>query len=420
MADVITLHPGRLKGTLAVPPSKSIAHRALICAALAKGESVVSPVDDSDDMRATTQCMQALGADISREGKTLRIKGKAHTPAAQPEMDSLESGSTLRFLIPLSLVLSEGGRFFTKGRLGDRPLGPYEVAFAKQGITFEKAPGSIRVSGKLAPGQFELPGDVSSQFVTGLLLSLPLLDGDSEIILTTPPESEGYIDLTIQTMADFGVHVRRPSRQWFEIPGGQSYQAGNYQVEGDYSQAAVLLCANALGSGIALKGLREDSLQGDRAVMELLTRMGARLIREGDALSIAGGALKGIVIDGGAFPDILPMMALTCCLAKGESRIENAGRLRLKECDRLAATVEDLSKLGADIRAEGDAMVIHGRESLQGGVSVDSHNDHRMAMMLSISALYCREPIQLTDPGCVAKSWPGYWEDYISLGGRVK
>ena len=417
---MIMLHPGRLKGTLAVPPSKSIAHRALICAALARGESLVSPVDDSDDMRATTQCMQALGADILRECPSLRIKGGTNAPELLPRMDCLESGSTLRFLMPLSLVLAHGGTFFTKGRLGERPLGPYEAVFAKQGITLEKAPGCIRVKGKLAPGRFELPGDVSSQFVTGLLLSLPLLDGDSEISLTTPPESEGYINLTIQGMADFGVHVRRHSRQRFEIPGGQSYQARAYQVEGDYSQAAVLLCADALGGEVALRGLREDSLQGDRAVIELLTRMGARLIREGDTLSLAGGALTNTVIDGGAFPDILPMMALTCCLAQGESRIENAGRLRLKECDRLAATVEELSKLGADIRAEGDTMMIRGRKELLGGVIVDSHNDHRMAMMLSIAALHCREPIQLTGPGCVTKSWPGYWEDYLSLGGRMK
>jgi 3-phosphoshikimate 1-carboxyvinyltransferase len=417
---MITLHPGRLKGTLAAPPSKSMAHRALICAALAQGESIVSPVDDSEDMRATIGCMQALGADIFREGKTLRLKGRAHAPEALPRMDCLESGSTLRFLIPLSLVLAHGGTFFTKGRLGERPLGPYEAAFAKQGITFERAPGSIRVRGKLAPGLFELPGDVSSQFVTGLLLSLPMLDGDSEIVLTTPPESEGYIDLTIQAMADFGVKVKRSSSQLFEIPGGQGYQARTYQVEGDYSQAAVLLCADALGSGAALRGLREDSLQGDRAAIDLLAGMGAKITREGDSFSLTGGALMGIVIDGGAFPDILPMMALVCCLAKGESRIENAGRLRLKECDRLAATAQELSKLGADIRAEGDTMVIRGREGLQGGVTVDSHNDHRMAMMLSIAALACREPIQLTDPGCVAKSWPGYWEDYISLGGRVK
>lgn len=417
---MITLHPGRLRGTLAVPPSKSIAHRALICAALAQGESVVSPVDDSQDMRATTQCMQALGAAFSREGKTLAIEGRIRAPEALPRMDCLESGSTLRFLMPLSLVLAQGGTFFTKGRLGERPLGPYEAVFARQGILLERASGSIRVKGKLAPGRFELPGDVSSQFVTGLLLSLPLLLGDSEMLLTTPPESEGYIDLTIRVLADFGVKAERPTRQRFEIPGGQSYRARSYQVEGDYSQAAVLLCADALGSQVALQGLKEDSLQGDRAVIRLLTGMGANLVRKEGSLSLAGGDLAGAVIDGGAFPDILPMMALACCLAKGESRIENAGRLRLKECDRLAATVGELSKLGADIRAEGDTMIIRGREELSGGVKVYSHNDHRMAMMLSIAALFCREPIQLADPGCVAKSWPMYWEDYVSLGGRLK
>ncbi len=415
----ITLHPGRLSGVLAVPPSKSVAHRAIICAALANGESAVAPVDVSDDMRATLMCMTAFGAHWQREGGDLRVRGQAFAPKPHPTMDCLESGSTLRFAIPLSLVLTGGGTFQVKGRLKERPLGPYEAIFAQRGIAFEKALDGFSVRGKLAAGRYELPGDVSSQFVTGLLLALPLLEGDSEISLTTPMESEGYVQLTLDVMAGFGVTVHRPDASTFLIPGGQTYISREYQVEGDYSQAAVLLCAGALGSGVRMQGLNLQSHQGDRAVIGILERMGAFPSSDGNTLSIKHGPLQGLVIDGSQIPDALPMLALTLCLSHGKSRIENAGRLRLKECNRLEATVTELTRLGADIRAEGDAMIIHGRESLAGGVLVSSRDDHRMAMMLSIAALHCKEPIILDNPACVKKSWPGYWEDYLALGGSI-
>ena len=415
----VTLHPGQLKGTLSVPPSKSVAHRAIICAALAKGKSEVSPVDDSQDMKAMLQCMAALGTGFAREGRLLRLEGQGRVPDGLPVLDCLESGNTLRFLMPLSLVLAGGGRFLTSGRLAQRPLGPYEALFARQGVALLRTADGFFVQGGLAPGRYELPGDVSSQFITGLLLALPLLDGDSEILLTTPPESDGYLQLTMDTMADFGVTVQRPNPQRFLVPGDQSYRPRDYTVEGDYSQAAVMLCAGAMGSDVALRGLKPESHQGDRAVIGLLQQMGAIYTREGGICSMKAGPLQGICIDGGQFPDILPMMALVCCLSKGESRIENAGRLRLKECDRLTATVTELAKLGADIRAEGDAMVIHGRDTFKGGVLVDSHNDHRMAMMLSIAALHCREPVRLENPSCVKKTWPSYWDDYQALGGII-
>ncbi len=416
---VVTLHPGRLQGTLAVPPSKSVAHRAIICAALAKGESQVSPVDDSQDMQATLQCMASLGADFTREGRLLRIKGQSRRPEEMAVLNCLESGSTLRFLMPLALILAGGGRFLTSGRLGERPLNPYEALFARQGVAFDKMENGFQVQGSLAPGHFELPGDVSSQFITGLLLALPLLAGDSEILLTTHPESEGYLQLTMDVMKEFGVIVQRPHSLKFLVPGSQSYRHRDYTVEGDYSQAAVMLCAGALGSGVVVRGLNPDSHQGDKAVIGLLSQMGAGLVQEDGTCFMKANGLHGIRMDGGQFPDILPMMALVCCLAKGESRIENAGRLRLKECDRLLATVQELSRLGAAIRAEGDDMVIQGRDAFEGGVFVDSHNDHRMAMMLSIAALHCKAPVRLENPACVKKSWPSYWDDYMALGGMI-
>ncbi len=415
----VTLYPGRLKGVLAVPPSKSVAHRAMICAALAAGESHISPVDVSDDMQATLSCMAALGARYTREGDCLQITGRDRMPDNVPVMDCLESGSTLRFLMPLSLAVAGGGTFLAKGRLAQRPLGPYETLFARQGVAFDRIAGGFSIRGRLAPGRFELPGDVSSQFITGLLLALPLLEADSEILLTTPMESQGYVQLTLDTMADFGVISKHFDSNRFLVPGGQRYLPRAYAVEGDYSQAAVLFCAGALGSSIWVQGLKTDSRQGDRAIIGLLEQMGAAFGRDGGQCAVIGGSLHGIDVEGSQIPDILPMLALVCCLARGESRIENAGRLRLKECDRFAATVQELDKLGADIRVQGDTIVISGRETLLGGVTVDSHNDHRMAMMLSIAALHCQRPVQLEGPACVKKSWPGYWNDYKKLGGSI-
>ncbi len=415
----IKLHPGRLSGVLSVPPSKSVAHRAIICAALAKEESVVSPVDVSDDMRATLQCMTALGAHWVREGDNLRICGQAFTPAQHPHMDCLESGSTLRFVIPLTLALTGGGTFLTKGRLKERPLGPFEAVFAPLGITLAKTDSGFDAKGQLAPGRYELPGDVSSQFITGLLLALPLLQGDSEIKLTTAMESEGYVQLTLDAMEGFGVTTKRPAPDWFVIPGGQRYKARSCHVEGDYSQAAVMLCAGALGSSVSIKGLNPDSRQGDKAVIDLLQKMGASYSADGGVCSMHADRLRGTIIDGSQIPDVLPMLALVMSLAQGESRIENAGRLRIKECDRLEATVMELSKLGAKIRAEGDTIFISGQEHLSGGTTVHSRDDHRMAMMLSIAALHCIEPVVLENPACVTKSWPSYWDDYLALGGNV-
>jgi 3-phosphoshikimate 1-carboxyvinyltransferase len=370
-------------------------------------------------MQAMLQCIMALGADCSREGRLLRIRGFSSKPDGIPVLNCLESGNTLRFLMPLSLVLAGGGRFLTRGRLAERPLGPYETLFARQGIMFERLTDGFLLRGRLAPGRFEMPGDVSSQFITGLLLALPLLDSDSEILLSTPPESDAYLQLTMDTMADFGVTVQRPDLQRFFVKGNQTFQSREYTVEGDYSQAAVMLCAGALGSNVSIRGLNYDSHQGDKAVIELLSQMGADFVHKDGACFMKSGSLHGIRIDGGQFPDILPMMALVCSLSKGESRIENAGRLRLKECDRFAATVQELHKLGADICADGDVMMIHGREALRGGVLADSHNDHRMAMMLSIAALHCREPLSIDNPSCVNKTWPSYWDDYRALGGII-
>lgn len=419
----LTLFPGKWSGTLRVPASKSLGHRALICAALAPGESHLIGMDPSEDLEATQAGLEALGAQVLRQGTTWKVQGSTALPSRDLRIPCKESGSTLRFLLPLSLVLGQGGRFLGEGQLGQRPMTPYFNIFQEQGILYDQAPGpalDLLVEGRLKPGVFSLPGDVSSQFVSGLFFALPLLEEDSEVRLQGPLESEAYLTMTIQTMSDFGVELKILSPVHYRIPGGQAYTARKQEIEGDYSQAAFFLVADALGSQVKVKGLKADSLQGDRAVISWLEALGAQSRRDEEGLWMERPAqgLRATVIDGSQCPDIVPILALAAALTPGTTQIVKAGRLRYKECDRLAAVASELGKLGAKILERPEGLEIEGVESFTGGLRVWSHKDHRIAMMLAVAATCCQEPIILEDSQCVAKSYPHFWEDYRALGGR--
>lgn len=418
----VTIAPGRLSGTVAAPPSKSAAHRGLILAALCQGVSTVTPVDLSDDVSATLTGIAALGTHCQRHKEGVRVTGAQLPPAALPLVDCRESGSTLRFLLPAALVLAGGAHFVGRGRLGQRPMKPYEDICRRQGIAYEIGHGGgldLRVEGRLRSGEFILPGDVSSQFVSGLLMALPRLPGDSLIRLTGKVESVGYIRQTIQAMRAFSLEVEARDEGTYRVPGGQRYRPALFQVEGDYSQAAVFLCAGALGSSLWVKGLSGASVQGDQAVLEHLMRMGAGVSRDERGLQVQAGPLAGACIDGSQCPDIVPILALVCALARGESRIVGAARLRLKESDRLAATCQELNRLGGRVEQTGDGLIIQGVESLEGGVICDCHGDHRIAMLLAVAALRCRRPVTLDGVECLSKSYPRFLEDFRQLGGEV-
>jgi 3-phosphoshikimate 1-carboxyvinyltransferase len=430
--SAIRIYPCALRGRIAAPPSKSAAHRALICAALSEGVSHLEAAGYSDDIEATLDAVAALGAVAVREGENLSVTGISPAAGAQapcgmlPLIDCNESGSTLRFLIPVALAVTGGGRFTGRGNLGARPLGPYLEIFARQGIECTRRTEGGRLDmtlkGRLTPGHFSLPGNVSSQFVSGLLFALPLLEGDSTVELTTPLESEGYLDMTLAALGDFGVRVSRPDRGRFEIPGGQRFQSRRRRIEGDYSQAAFFLAAGAMGSALEVEGLDPDSLQADRAMLEALTRMGAGIRRDGESVSASAGRgeLKGALLDGAQCPDIVPILAAAASVAEGRTEITGSARLRLKECDRLQAVSRELCRLGASVKERADGLEIEGQKMLPGGVRVSSHRDHRIAMTLAVAATRCRDPIELEDPECVAKSYPGFWADYAMLGGRFE
>lgn len=407
-----------------------MAHRAIIAACLAKGNSTIHNIDLSDDIIATIEGMEQLGANIEimNEGtrKRLEIEGIQNNILNNHRtINANESGSTLRFLIPIVTLFEGKTRFIGRGQLGTRPLDTYEQIFNAQKLHFEPSGTSqldLTVAGPLTAGLYEMAGNVSSQFITGLLYTLPLLDGDSEIVITTQLESIGYLELTLEVLKDFGIQIDYLEKeQIFKILGNQQYQPKDYTVEGDYSQAAFFLCAGALGNDVTVTGLKTDSNQGDKGILEILQQLNAHLEIEENLVKVTApnGLESGEIIDGAQVPDIIPVSALVAALSSGETTIINLKRLRIKESDRLEATKEELAKLGADIRVVDDELHIRGVSKLKGKSIGWSHKDHRMAMMLAIASTVCEQEIVVRDAEYVSKSYPTFWEEFESLGGQI-
>ena len=385
----LTITPALLRGTVMPPPSKSQSHRILIAAALGTEKSRIGNLGRSEDIDATRRCMAAL-----------KMPGEG-----LPELDCGESGSTLRFLIPVALALRGGGRFTGHGRLMERPQEPYFAIFREKGIAWEQKDGTLTVRGRLTPGDYTLPGDVSSQFVTGLLYALPLLEGDSRILLTTPLESRGYIDMTLDALEQFGVKAEYDGDCVFRVPGNQKYRARDVVIEADWSNAAFWYAAVSLGCELDIQGLNAFSAQGDMRIVPYYMKL---------------QGMGPVDLDVSQCPDLVPPLAAMAALRAGETtRIVNAARLRIKESDRLAAVTEVLNAMGAQVEEFEDHLVICGKERLAGGVTVSGHNDHRIAMMAAIAAIRCEGPVTITGAECVKKSYPGFWEDYRSLGGKL-
>lgn len=416
----IAIEPKKIKGSVQVPPSKSMAHRAIICASLARGKSVIRNIEYSQDIEATISAMKELGTMIFQYDNYLEIDGTTTFLKNNCEINCHESGSTLRFMVPISIVCEANVHFYGEGRLGKRPLDVYYRIFDEQniGYLYRENVLDLYIRGQLKGGTFEIPGDVSSQFISGLLFALPLMDDDSTIIITSPLQSKGYIDLTIQMLNQYGIHIVNQDYQKLIIPGCQRYQPCDYDVEADFSQAAFYLVAGALGNQVSLKGLNLESKQGDKEAIDILQRMGCCLTKVEDGYQMYPGLLSATTIDGSQCPDIIPVIALACALSEGVSVIENVGRLRIKECDRLQATVEVINQLGGIAKAKEETIIIEGVKSLQGG-QVSTYNDHRMAMMEAIASTVCEDVVIIDNKECVKKSYPSFWEHFVSLGGVI-
>lgn len=414
--------PAGVGGVIAAPPSKSLAHRAVLCAALAAGPSQLENLAFSQDIAATLAAAGQLCARVRTGPHSAQVEGLGHFLPLTGPVDCCESGSTLRFLIPLASLSGQAVAFTGRGRLMQRPQSVYEAVFAQQGLRLEHTPQGLVVEGALRPGPYELAGDVSSQFISGLLFALPLLPGDSTLHLLPPVESRSYIQLTRQVQQRFGVHSRWLDPQTLQVPGGQRYRPCAYTVEGDYSQAAFPAVLGALCGGVTITGLAADTLQGDAVILDILRRAGAVFTADADGLHFEKAPLHGVEIDLADCPDLGPVLMVLGLLCSGTTRIRNAQRLRLKESDRIAAMEAELRACGGrlcsdggEIRIQGCAGALHAPAAPLCG-----HNDHRVVMSLTVLALAAGLCLPIDGAEAVAKSWPDFFEAAQALGAEVK
>lgn len=417
----IQIQPRFISGSIQAIPSKSDGHRQLISAALSSADTtlVIGPEPLSDDIQSTINCIRALGARVVRaDDQRLLIHPVRRDLRIPTEviLDCGESGSTLRFMLPIVAALGRTVQVIGHGRLPDRPIQPLVDMLSTHGISFSGPKLPLKMSGQLSGGVFRLPGDISSQYVSGLLFALPLLDEDSEIQLTTALESAAYVDMTLNTLKIFGVRIELRQNGYF-IPGGQKFVSPEVCVtEGDWSNGAFFLCAGAMNTPVNVAGLPPNSAQPDAVILSTIQEFGADALRVRNGFSVFPKPLKGIIFSARNAPDLVPIVSVLACAAQGTTRIINAGRLRIKESDRLHALCTNLSALGASVEEDSDAMTIYGTGHLIGG-SVDAFGDHRIVMAMAIASTIAEKPILISGWNAVEKSYPTFFEDFRSLGG---
>lgn len=397
---IVNIEKGRAKGVFTAPPSKSMAHRNLICAAFTE-KSTVRGIDFSEDIKATLACLEALGAEIEICGDVVTLGGIGRNKRKSDNLFCNESGSTLRFMIPICLLNEDSITLGGSPRLFERPNRIYADICSRQNLLFEQKDNSITVRGRIRSGNFAIPGDVSSQFITGLMFVLPLLDGDSIITLTGKIESRSYIFLTIKALSDFGIKIEQTSYDTYYIRGNQTYQNRDVTVEGDYSNAAFFSALNFLGGDVEIKGLDEKSLQGDRIYQKLFPL----LETEKPCMDISD------------CPDLAPVL-FAVAAAKNGGVFTGTRRLKIKESDRAQAMKEELAKFGISVTVNENDVVVEKGELTPPKEMLRGHNDHRIVMALSV--LCTLTGGQIDDAQSVAKSFPCFFEAFAKVGGKVK
>ena len=412
-----TILPGARTGEVHIPASKSQAHRMLLCAAMGENEVTLRCRGLSKDILATVACLKALGASVDAEGEVLHLRPVSAPPPGLCLLPCGESGSTLRFLLPLVGALGASAVFEREGRLPERPIEPLGRELCRNGMDIRSDGARLSCSGQLRPGAFSLPGNISSQYISALLMTLPLLEGESTLHVEGALESAAYVAMTEEVLRLGGVRTEKTG-DGYRIPGGQRCRfAPELSVEGDYSNAAFFLCAGALSErGIRVTGLDPQSRQGDRAIVPLLEEMGAQVASDGSSVTVKRAALHGITIDASPIPDLIPVLSVVAAAASGETRVIHAQRLRLKESDRLHSTTQMLRALGAEAEELPDGLVIRGGRTLAGG-TVDACGDHRIAMSAAVAGGICRGAVTICGSECVQKSYPDFWTDFQQLKG---
>jgi len=413
----IFVSPSPIIGTIPAIASKSDAHRRLILAAFADQKTTFSLVGGSDDIWATVNCLENLGAKIERGKNEITV-----CPGSKKSEASLfanESGSTLRFLLPVAMAVCDKAHFTGAGRLPERPLTHLINAMKENGTAFSSDRLPLTATGKMRSGKFVVPGNISSQYVTGLLMALVMLDGDSEIVVEGEMVSKAYVDITLETMRDFGLSVQKTS-SGYRVPGNQiPHSPGRMAIEGDWSNAAFFLAAGAISkTKVTVKGLSMNSPQGDKAIVKLLQKFGAEIAFTDDAVTVSGGNLSGCQIDIGETPDLIAPLGIAAAYAKGKTVFANGARLRLKESDRIVTMKNLILSLGGQAEETENELIVYGSGALTGG-EADSANDHRIAMAAAIAGAYSDKGARISGAQAVKKSYPGFFDDFNMAGGKA-
>lgn len=415
----VKLKPSSLNGTIKAISSKSQAHRILIASALSQEPTQINCNCFGEDILATAQCLRALGAEVEIKDEAIIVTPVKNTPA-QATLDCNESGSTLRFLLPVTAALGVKGTFTGSGRLPSRPIMPLRREMENFGVEFsEPWKFPIEISEKLVSGEYSMKGNVSSQFITGLLFALPLLEGDSTLRIIPPVESRSYIDMTLEVLKRFKIEISEKDNVFY-IKGSQKYiTPKEITVEGDWSNSAFFLVGGAIGGDVTVTGLNLSSLQGDKKIIDILKQMGAEVTADENAVNVKKAELHAVSIDASDIPDLVPVLSVAGAAAKsGLTVISNAERLRLKESDRLAAVSECLNNIGSVNAETDDGLVIWTYERISGG-EVFSFNDHRIVMSMAVASLASQGEITIREAQAVSKSYPGFFEDFNKLGGKA-
>lgn len=414
----VSCTPSVINGTIKSISSKSDVHRLLICAALSKNETKIYCNVMSKDIAATICCLKAMGTDISVDGDVITVYPDEF--ANKAEIDCNESGSTLRFLMPVVSALGIDATITGHGRLPQRPVSPLKEEMEKKGVTFHtdnKFP--LHLTGQLQPGEYEMKGNVSSQFITGLLMALPLLNGDSTIRLIPPVESKSYLDITVSVLKKFGIKIDEQENTYI-IEGNQQFiSPREITAQGDWSNASFFLCAGALNeNGVTVTDLDINSPQGDKKIIDVLKNIGADVQINDTEIMVKKNKLKGVTVDASDIPDAVPIISVVATACTGETKIINAERLRIKESDRIKSVVEMINSVGGSAVETDDGLIIHGGKQLKGG-NINGYNDHRIVMSASVLSMICENDVTISDSNAVEKSYPDFFADFNKMGGSA-
>lgn len=414
----VLITPNKLSGTVLIPPSKSESHRAIIAASLAKGKSIINNIVYSEDVLATIGAMEKIGVKFIKNANQLIVNGVARINFTDDNfIDCNESGSTLRFVLPVLSLSKQKVVFTGKPNLFRRPMSVFEAIFRQCELSFVQTDKNIIMSGALTPGYYELPGNISSQFISGLLFALPLLKGDSVVKVTTVLESEEYVTMTVAILKHYGINIIVEDHNLFHIPGNQVYQPANFCIEGDFSQMAVFATAGFLNGNITCKNIHHDENQPDRRILEYGKRMGGNYEVIENGYAFHRSEMTGEVLDIGQCPDLGPILALLGALSNGTTVIDNAARLKFKESNRLQSTYDTLKAMGVNVELTDSSLIIQGRSTLEGG-TFETFNDHRIAMMIAIASSHCNKPVLIKNAEVVNKSYPEFFADFARVGGN--